>query len=182
MYINSMSELTAMTFCVPNDLEAQAREEIHQLLDELVAAHAGDYASDEGPVSAAARFEVLSAAAARKLGNSWKLPAWELSNEAERERGRWVIQQCTTPARQTLRLFVERPERVNTSDIRQLLDVEARSVPGVLRAISSHCRRVRRRPCWHWTGPKEDPQGVGYVSLDDDLVEILTWGFASLDS
>lgn len=70
MYINTVSELTAITFCVPPELEALARAEVTRMLDELVAAHAGD----EPPPDTTSQFQVLSAAAARTLGDSWKLP------------------------------------------------------------------------------------------------------------
>jgi hypothetical protein len=177
MQITSVSELTTITFSVPTAIAEQARAEVTQVLDGIIATHAGHAggpatASDHGSV-----FRILTPSEARSLGKSWSLPAWLLANDAERERGRWVIEHCTTQGRQVLRLFLEQPDRVDTEEIQKLLEVDAGSVPGILRAISAHCRRLDRRPCWHWIAPSDDPRGTGFIRLDEDLVEILTWGF-----
>lgn len=177
MKVNSVSELTTLTFCVPTALKAQAELEVTALLDRLLDGHAPAQSANGIDET----FQVLTPAAAKTLGNSWKLPAWKLTNDAEYQRNRWMVRHCTGDARQSLQLLLESPDRVNTADIADQVGIELSSVPGMLRGISSHCRRVNRRPCWHWVKPKDDPKGIGYAKLDDDLVELLTWSFEHLD-
>lgn len=118
-----------------------------------------------------AAFEVLEPEQAAQLGNSWRLPSWEMDNQGEQGRMDWVTDRVTDNGRTILRLLTEDSVGLTTAMIAEEVGVKRASVPPMLKAISAYCRRVRRKPCWHWH-PVED--GEGYMTTDNDQVALIS--------
>lgn len=143
-----MSELTTVSFAVPNRYAVEFQMRAYAILAELTDTKAASTGSSS-PDEQHAAFTPLSSDAVRG-SDVWALPHWQSDDH---DRAAWLAGSLPQHPRATLDLLCARPGVwVSGTEIADALGLDhgAKSVPPSFKSIANRCRRVDRRPVWDY--------------------------------
>ena len=139
-----MSEVTTISFVVPNEHAMEFQRRGFALLEELTG-------SAPAPVDSAPERAFKPAASAEVRGTDvWKMTPW---TPEDQERAAWVAGQLPDHPFRVLAFLCENPDRwVRGREIADELGLDhgAKSVPPSFKSMANRCRRVYRAPMWNW--------------------------------
>jgi hypothetical protein len=93
-------------------------------------------------------FHLGQSEARTKYPDAWAAPSW---GPGDGPRLAWIRGQASTMTTTLLEALFAAPDGVTGVDLARRSRMEAKSVPGVLRAAADLSRRVDRRPLWDAT-------------------------------
>jgi hypothetical protein len=135
---DSTNDLVAVTTWVPARHVMDFQTGAATLLAQLSSGSLAE-PTDEWPIALA------DAVAERR--DAWDNPRW---SDDDGDRAAWVKARIDpgSPSGSILRALVTSPDGVKGGDLARTAGIEPISVPSCFGALSSHTRRVRRRPMW----------------------------------
>lgn len=149
------ADFVNVSYQVPADRALAFQSQAQRLLEQLTGGEPGpDSNSPDGRI-----FRPMDAAEARQL-DVWKLPEWG-SNGDDEQRAAWLLNDLHDNQRRIVASFVHHgTEDVDGDTVGEEAGYEsgARGVAPALAAIALRCRRVYRRPMWHF---RDSPSGDG---------------------
>jgi hypothetical protein len=103
--------------------------------------------SGGSPADRRDEWPIALAEAVAELRNAWDNARW---TDDDGDRAAWVKARIDppSPSGSVLRALITSPDGVNGQDLANAAGIKTGSVPSCLGALSSHTRRVRRRPMW----------------------------------